>query len=47
MNPKKSMFAVLEGNLLGKIISRKRISIDIEMVEAISQIPMPRNKKDM
>ena len=46
-NPKKSIFAVLEGKLLGDIISKNGISIDQERVKAITQIPMPHNKKAM
>ena len=47
MNPKKSIFAVLEEKLLGHIISKNGISIDQEIFEAITQIPMPLNKKSM
>ena len=47
LNPKKIIFAVLEGKLLGHIISKKGISIDQERVEAITQIPMPHNRKYM
>ena len=47
LNPKKRNFAVLEGKLLGHIISKKGISIDQERVEAITQIPMPHNRKSM
>ena len=36
LNPKKSIFAVLEGKLLGHIISKKGISIDQERVEALT-----------
>ena len=47
LNPKKRIFAVLEGKLLGHIISKKGISIDQERVEAITQILMPHNRKYM
>ena len=47
VNPKKSIFVVLEGKMLGHIISKKGISIDPERVEAITQIPMAHNKKSM
>ena len=46
-NPKKSIFTVLEGKLLGHIISKKGISIDPEIIEVISQNPLPHNKKYM
>ena len=47
LNPKKSIFAVLEGKLLGHIISKKGISIDPKRIEVISQIPLPHNRKSM
>ena len=47
LNSKKSIFIVLEGKLLGHIISKKGISIDLERIEFISQIPLPHNKKGM
>ena len=47
LNPKKRIFAILEGKLLGHIISKKGISIDQERVEAKTHIPMPYNRKAM
>ena len=47
LNPKKCVFVVLEGNLLGHIISKKGISIDLERIKAIEQIPLLHNKKGM
>ena len=47
LNPKKNIFVVLEGKLLGHIISKKGISIESERIEVISQIPLPHNKKGM
>ena len=47
LNPKKCMFAVTEGKLLGHIVSKEGISIDPERVRDIEQIPMPHNKKGM
>ena len=44
LNPKKIIFAVLEGKLLGHIISKKEILIDQERVDSINQIPMPHNR---
>ena len=35
LNPKKSIFTILEGKLLGHIISKKGISIDPEIIEVI------------
>ena len=45
--PKKIIFTVLERKLLGRIISKTGISIDPEIIQAISQIPLPHNKKGM
>ena len=36
LNPKKSVFSVLEGNLLGHIISKKGISINLERIKVIT-----------
>ena len=47
MNPKKCIFIVLEGKILGHIISKNGISIDPERIEAIAHIPLPHNKKGM
>lgn len=47
LNPKKSLFAMDEGNLLGHIISKEGIRIDPSRVEEIQQIDFPRNKKEI
>ena len=47
LNPKKCVFTVMEGMLLGHIVSKKGISIDPERIRAIEQIPLPHNKKGM
>ena len=47
LNPKKCVFAVTEGKLLGHVISKKGISIDPERTKTIEQIPLPHNKKGM
>ena len=47
LNPKKCMFAVTEGNLLGHVVSKKAISINPERIKATEQIPLPHNKKGM
>ena len=45
LNPKKSHFAMLEGKLLGHIISKDGIKIDPSRVEAIHNISFPRSKR--
>ena len=47
LNPKKYVFPVTEGKLLGHIISKKGISIDPERIKAIEHISLPHNKKGM
>jgi len=47
LNPKKSLFGLEEGKLLGHIISKYGIRIDPERIRAILQIPYPRNIKEL
>jgi len=47
LNPKKSLFGLEEGKLLGHIISKYGIRIDPERIQAILQIPHPRNIKEL
>jgi hypothetical protein len=47
LNPKKSHFAMQEGKLLGHIVSREGIKIDLKRVEAIDTINIPRNRKEI
>eukprot|EP00253_Pinus_taeda_P031291 PITA_31291 len=47
LNPKKSLFALEEGKLLGHMISKDGIRIDLERIQAILQIPYPRNIKEL
>ena len=47
LNPKKSIFGMDEGKLLGHIISKDGIRIDTSRVEDIQHIYFPRNKKEI
>jgi hypothetical protein len=47
LNPKKTIFGVEEGKLLGHIISHEGIRIDPKRIKAIAQLPIPHNKKAM
>ena len=47
LNPKKTIFVVLEGNMLGHIITKKGIIVDPNHVKAIGKIPQPSTKKGM
>ena len=40
-------FFVLEGNIFGHLISKRGICIESERIKAITQIPLPHNKKGM
>ena len=45
LNPAKSVFGIDEGKLLGHIISKDGVKIDPERIEAIKNIPFPKNVK--
>lgn len=47
LNPTKSVFGVTEGKLLGHIIFKDGIKIDLERVDAIQKIPLPHNLKSL
>ena len=47
LNPKKSLFGLEEGKLLGHIISKEGIRIDPARIEAILNINPPRNIKEL
>lgn len=47
LNPKKSIFAVSEGRLLGHVIFKDGIFVDSERTKAIMHIPMPNSNKYM
>ena len=42
LNPKKSIFAVKKRKLLGFVVSKEGMIIDLERVEAISKINLPK-----
>jgi hypothetical protein len=45
LNPKKSLFTMKEGKLLGHIVSTKGVKIDPNRVEAIQTLTLPISKK--
>jgi hypothetical protein len=47
LNPKKSLFAMQEGKLLGHIVSAEGVRIDPDGVEAIQALSLPRSKKEV
>ena len=47
LNPKKSLFAMQEGKLLGHIVSAEGVRIDPSRVDAIQTLSLPRSKKEV
>jgi hypothetical protein len=47
LNPKKSLFTIQEGKLLGHIVSVEGVRIDPSRVEAIQALSIPRSKKEI
>jgi len=47
LNPKKSLFGLEEGKIIGHIISKERIKIDPNRIEAIQKLEYPRNIKEL
>jgi hypothetical protein len=47
LNPKKSLFSMKEGKLLGHIVSVEGVNIDPSRVEAIQDLSVPRSKKEV
>jgi hypothetical protein len=47
LNPKKSIFVVDQGKLLGFIVSKNGMMIDPERTQAIANLPPPSSKKSM
>jgi hypothetical protein len=47
LNPKKSLFPMKEGKLLGHIVSAEGVRIDLSRVEAIHTLSLPTSKKEV
>jgi hypothetical protein len=47
LNPKKSLFSMKEGKLLGHIVSVEGVRIDPSRVEEIQTLSLPRSKKEV
>src|ERR1044072_7109714 len=47
LNPNKCTFGVRSGKLLGFIVSKKGIEVDLDKVREIQEMPTPRNKKQV
>lgn len=47
VKPKKCVFVVHEGRLLGYVVSKHGITIDLERISAILALPLPAHKKGL
>lgn len=47
LNPKKFIFFITEGKLLGFVVLKNKMMIDPEREEVIAKLPPPHNKKSM
>ena len=47
LNPKKCVFGVTSGNLLGHIVSERGIEVDPDKIKAIQEMLMPKTEKDV
>jgi hypothetical protein len=47
LNPKKSLFSMKEGKLIGNIVSSEGVKIDPSSVEAIQALSIPRSRKEV
>lgn len=45
LNPKKCIFGVSQGKLLGHVVSKEGVSIDLNHIKSIKELPLPVNKK--
>ena len=46
-NPKKCVFVVISGKLLGHIVSERGIEVDPDKIKAIQEMPVPKTEKDV
>ena len=47
LNPKKCIFRVTLGKLLGHIVSERGIEVDPDKIKAIQEMPMSKTEKDV
>ena len=47
LNPKKCSFGFTKGKLLGHVISKVKISIDLDRVKAILKLSPPHSQKEL
>ena len=47
LNPEKCAFMVRQGKILGHIVSKIGISIELEKIKVIVELPRPRNAREV
>jgi hypothetical protein len=47
LNPKKCVFGVTKGKILGCLISTKKIEANLDKIKAIREMEEPKTKKDI
>ena len=47
LNPKKCVFRITSGKLLGHIVSERGIEVDPDKIKAIQEMPVPKIEKDL
>ena len=47
LNPKKCVFGVTSGKLLGYIVSERGIEVDLDKIKAIQEMPVPKTEKNV
>ena len=47
LNPKKCVFGVTLGKLLGHIVSDRGIEVDLDKIKSIQEIPVPKIEKEV
>ena len=47
LNPKKCVFGVASGKLLGHIVSKRGIEVNLDKVKVISEMPAPKTEKEV
>ena len=47
LNPKKCVFVVTSGKLLGHIVSERGIEVDPDKIKTIQEMPMQKIEKDV
>ena len=47
LNPKKCVFGVTLGKLLGHTVNERGIEVDLNKIKVIQEMPVPKTEKDV